>query len=204
MIAVINYGMGNLRSVCNALGVVGGEPFVARHPGDLDKAEKIILPGVGAFGDGMTNLRSDGWIDSLQYHVVDKGKMFLGICLGMQLLATVGLEHGENAGLNFVSGKTVKMSRSDDATVRIPHIGWNDVEPVRPSRLFGGLEGPQTCYFVHSYVLDPSDETVVTGICDHGSNFVASVEYNNLFGVQFHPEKSQKAGLRILKNFVDV
>jgi glutamine amidotransferase len=204
MIAIINYGMGNLRSVKNALEAVGGEAFVAENPQELERGDKIILPGVGAFGDGMTNLRSAGWVEKLNEEVGGKGKVFFGICLGMQLLASIGTEHGDTEGLSFVKGKSIRMETNGDQSLRIPHIGWNDVEITPESRLFAGMKNPQAFYFVHSYVLDADDKQLVTSVCNHGMNFAASVERENIFGVQFHPEKSHKAGLAVLRNFVNL
>lgn len=204
MIAVINNGMGNLRSVVNAFEAVGASAFIAEQPQDLERADKIVLPGVGAFGDGMRNLREAGWIDALKSEVKEKGKLFLGVCVGMQLLAAIGTEHGEHEGLNFVAGKSVVIDTNGDAKLRVPHIGWNDVEFKPDSRLFAGMKSPQAFYFVHSFVLAPDDENLISGVCNHGADFAASVEDGNVFAVQFHPEKSHKAGLALLKNFADL
>lgn len=204
MIAIINYRMGNLRSVKNALEMNNAEAFIANRPEDLGNADKIILPGVGAFADGMVNLQSAGWTDALNMEVKEKGKLFLGICLGMQLLATFGTEHGKNEGLNFVAGKSDLIKSNGNEFLRIPHIGWNDVEFKPDSRLFAGMKSPQAFYFVHSFVLEPENRNLITGICNYGDDFVAGIETENIFAVQFHPEKSHKSGLTLLKNFAEL
>jgi glutamine amidotransferase len=202
MLAVIDYGMGNLRSVVNALGVLGVPASIARHPEDLSRAEKIILPGVGAFGDGMKNLRAIGWIEAMEEEVRDKGKPFLGICLGLQLLATRGTEHGIHEGLNWMPG-TVERLPANGPALRVPHIGWNDVNFLKKDGLYAGLDASQAFYFVHSYVFRPVDPDVVSGVCSYGVEFAASVEKDNIHATQFHPEKSHKAGLTVLRNFVE-
>jgi glutamine amidotransferase len=204
MIAVINYGMGNLRSVINAFEAIGVRAFVANHPQELEEAEKIVLPGVGAFGDGMQNLREAGWVEALNYEVRRNGKLFLGICLGMQLLAAIGTEHGEHEGLNFVAGKSILIDTDGNENLRIPHIGWNDVAFAPDSRLYAGMKTPQAFYFVHSFVLAPENNSLISGVCNHGADFAASVEDGNVLAVQFHPEKSHKAGIALLKNFADL
>jgi len=202
-LSIINYGMGNLRSVENAFQALGCPAKIAHHPDDLRVAERIVLPGVGAFGDGMQNLRSGGWLEVLEEEVRSKGKPFLGLCLGMQLLATRGTEHGIYDGLNWVPG-TVKKIDCDDPNIRIPHIGWNEVRCTRFDGLYAGLGDSQVYYFVHSYVLWPDDSTAVSGLCSHGIDFAASVEVGNIWATQYHPEKSQKAGLKVLQNFLDM
>lgn len=202
MLAIINYGMGNLRSVTNAFAVLGYSSFIAQSPTDLQQAEMIVLPGVGAFGDGMNNLRIGGWVEGLNEEVRKKRKPFLGICLGMQLLATTGLEHGKHEGLGWVSGMSQRIT-PNDVSLRVPHIGWNDVSFIKKSKLFADLKEQQVFYFVHSYTLVPDDLTIVSGVCSYGANFPASIETENIFATQFHPEKSHRAGLAVLKNFVE-
>lgn len=193
--------MGNLRSVSNAFATLGCKAIISNRPEDLRRAERVVLPGVGAFGDGMHNLRAAGWIEALEEQVRLKGKLFLGLCLGMQLLATTGTEYGKHAGLNWVPG-IVERIRCDDPTIRIPHIGWNDVRFVKKDGLYVGLGETQNFYFVHSYVLRTEDPAVISGICNYGIDFVASVEIGNISATQFHPEKSQKAGIAVLNNFL--
>ena len=200
-LAIIDYGVGNLRSVANALAAVGCEATVTSQPEDLRAADRIILPGVGAFGDCMANLRKAGWIEVLEEEVRHKGKPFLGLCVGMQMLATTGKEQGTYEGLNWVPG-VVERITSRDPTVRVPHIGWNDVRFTARDGLYKGSGDTQTFYFVHSYVFHPNDPSVASGFCSYGEEFVASLEVGNIYATQFHPEKSQKAGLGVLKNFL--
>jgi glutamine amidotransferase len=199
-IAIIDYGMGNLRSVANAVAVLGHEPRVTRDPDELRAAAGVVLPGVGAFGDGMTNLRSGGWIEALERVRADE-RPFMGLCLGMQLLAETGTEHGRHTGLGWVKGEARRIE-PDDPALRVPHIGWNDVRVIRKDGLYAGIDGSPTFYFVHSYVLCPDDPGVVTGVCSYGSEFAASLELGNVWATQYHPEKSQKAGLAVLANFL--
>ncbi len=187
----------------NAVESLGRTVRVAEEPAALKGADAVILPGVGAFGDGMEGLRKRDFVDALGEIVLAKRKPFLGICLGMQLLATEGLENGHHAGLDWVSG-TVRRLVPDDPRLRVPHIGWNDVRIQRKSLLLEGIEEAPVFYFVHSFFLDPaaSSAEAVTSTCWHGLDLAATVEQGNIFGVQFHPEKSQRAGLQLLKNFL--
>lgn len=201
-IAIIDYGMGNLTSVANAFNTIGYKATIVQDTNDLSQASHIVLPGVGAFGDGMKNLRSSGWIDVLEREIKEKKKPFLGICLGMQLLASMGTEHGLHEGLNWISG-TVKKIESNDPQIRVPHVGWNDVIFLKKDGLYRDLGDSQAFYFVHSYVLDVKDESsVVSGLTVHGIEFTASIEKDNIYATQFHPEKSQKIGLKVLENFI--
>ena len=197
--AVINYGLGNLRSVVNAIEALGHEAFIAERPEMLRDADRIVLPGVGAFGDGMTKLVEGGWTEALEREVREIGKPFIGLCLGMQLLATSGTEHGVRPGLGWVNGT---VDRLPENGVRIPHVGWNDVRLVRTDGLYADLRETGVFYFVHSYVLQPEDSSIVTGVCDYGAEFCASIETGNVFATQYHPEKSQKAGLSVLGRFL--
>ena len=201
MVAIINYGMGNLRSVMNALLALDCPVMIAHAPADLAEADKIVLPGVGAFGDGMQHLQSGGWLEALETEVRQKRKPFLGICLGMQLLGSKGYELGEHEGLDWIPGSVDRLT-VEDPDLRIPHIGWNDVCFTRTEGLYAGLGERQTFYFVHSYVLCPQDPRVISGLCTHGTPFAASLEWENIRATQFHPEKSQKAGIAVLRNFV--
>jgi len=202
-LVIVDYGMGNLQSVANAFRAVGCVPEISRNPQDLKMADGIVLPGVGAFGDGLKKLRVEGWIDVLGEEVRHKNKPFLGLCLGMQLLGTTSTEHSLHAGLNWISGR-VERIRSDDPAIRVPHIGWNDVSFTKKNGLYSGLGDSQAFYFMHSYVLYPEDPTVISGLCSHGIEFCASIEKENIWATQYHPEKSQKAGLRVLQNFLDM
>ncbi|MDD3905555.1 MAG: imidazole glycerol phosphate synthase subunit HisH [Candidatus Omnitrophica bacterium] len=200
-IAIIDYGMGNLRSVVNAFNVLGHSPVIVKDPGDIRKADRIVLPGVGAFGDAMRNLRDAGWVEVMEEEVLGKEKPFLGICLGMQLLATFGTEHGKCSGLNWIPGKVIRLGEGKPG-LRVPHIGWNDVRVIKKEGLYAGLPDPQSFYFLHSYVLVPDDKDIVSGICDYEGDFVASIKLKNISAIQFHPEKSHKAGLKVLMNFL--
>jgi len=179
---------------------LGHEISIADRPGMLDAAEGIILPGVGSFGDGMRRLVEDGWADRLEREVRRRGKPFLGICLGMQLLASWGMEHGAHEGLGWVAGTVDRLPTGDG--IRIPHIGWNDVRFTKREGLYATLKESAVFYFLHSYVFRPKDLAVVSGVCSYGTDFVASIESGNIFATQFHPEKSQKAGLAVLKRFL--
>lgn len=199
MVVIIDYGMGNLFSVKNALGAINAEVVISKNPEDLKKADHIILPGVGAFPDGMKNLKELGIIPALEDEVLKKKKPFLGICLGMQLLASEGEEHGLTSGLGWIKGRVRKFDVSEE--LRIPHVGWNDVSPAPNAKLFAGIDS-NIFYFVHSYFLVPENSGLVSASCEYGEKFTAAVESGNIFGVQFHPEKSQKSGLKLLKNFL--
>ncbi len=204
MIAVIDYGMGNLRSVMNAFAEIGQPAVLTRSAEDLRAARAIVLPGVGAFGDGMRNLERLGVIDALTEEVVGRGKPYLGICLGMQFLAEKSTEWGGYRGLGWISG-VVRRLQPAERRYKVPHIGWNDLHFPRASVLYADLEEPPVYYFVHSFHFVPAPEAAasVTATCQHGETVIASVERDNIFGVQFHPEKSQRVGLRLLRNFAE-
>ncbi len=200
-VGIMDYGMGNLRSVANAIEALGRSARILAEPDEIATCARIILPGVGAFGDGMKNLRERGWIPALEDAVLGQGKPFIGLCLGMQLLATTGTEHGDCSGLNWIPG-TVHRLEAPDASIRIPHIGWNEVEVVKRDGLYRDFAKSPVFYFVHSYALVPDAPEVVSAWCDHGVPFAASLESGNIFATQYHPEKSQKDGLHILQNFL--
>lgn len=200
MIAIVDYKMGNLRSVMKGFEHAGvGDVTVTADPDIISRADGIVLPGVGAFRDASANLRESGCEDVLRDRV-SKGIPFLGICLGLQLLADVGYEDGEWTGLGLVPGTCERLP----AGVKVPHIGWNTVEYPRMSPLFAGLPESTAFYFVHSYRFVPSDESTVIGSTEYGVRFAAAVQQRNVFAVQFHPEKSSTAGLRLLSNFGDI
>jgi glutamine amidotransferase len=202
MIAIVDYGMGNLRSVVNAFEAIGQPAIVTSRADDVRAADAIVVPGVGAFHDGMRNLERTGLIEVLTEEVRERGKPFLGICLGMQFLAEYGDEGAGGAGLGWIRG-TVRRLAPAERRFKVPHIGWNDVQLVREGVLYGGLGEAPVYYFVHGYHLEvaPEAAAAVTATCWHGETVVASVEQSNILGVQFHPEKSQRAGLRLLENF---
>ncbi len=202
-VALIDYGMGNLRSVRNALEILGATAFIASTEADLQRADRAILPGVGAFGDAMKNLHERGWVGPLTTFAMEQKKPFLGICLGMQLLATTGTEFGEHKGLGWFDGVVRKLAVPVE--IRVPHMGWNDVTVVQSTGLLQGVAPRATCYFVHSFAFEATDASVVTGTTEYGgTTFVSVIERENVFGAQFHPEKSQKHGLAILKRFLEV
>ena len=191
--------MGNLASVYNAVATICERTLILEDPSQAQGCTHLILPGVGAFSDAMRGLTASGWVEALTTHAVTAQKPFLGICLGMQLLAENSTEYGLNNGLGWIAGTVTKL---DNAGVRLPHIGWNDVETSTASGLFRGIGSGQDFYFVHSYALRPANETCVTGWCHHGERFAASLQTNNIFATQFHPEKSQRCGIMLLENFI--
>lgn len=199
-IGIINYGMGNLRSVANAFASFDVAAEIVTEPTQLKSCTHILLPGVGAFGDGMENLNRMNWVSAMEDEVLGAKKFFLGICLGMQLLATRGLEHGDHRGLNWIKGSVERLT-TNDPNCRIPHVGWNDAQIKNRAGLFKDVPDPAVFYFVHSYVLIPEDTAIVSAVTHHGSEFVSGIEQDNIWAAQFHPEKSQKAGIALLKNF---
>lgn len=200
-VTVVDYGMGNLASVANALRAVGAEPDLCADAADLGRAERIILPGVGAFGDAMHLLAQGGWIDALHDAAVRDERPVLGLCLGMQLMFERSAEHGDHVGLGWLPGRVERLAPSDPALL-VPHMGWNDVQ-VQGGILYADLEVDPVFYFVHSYVVVPSDPAIVTGTFEYGGTWTASVESGNLFATQYHPEKSHRAGLAALARFVE-
>ena len=201
LIKIVDNKMGNLRSVYNAFNAIEQPAVIVHDPAELRDADAVILPGVGAFGDAITNLKEMGWLDALEEEVRSKQKPFLGICVGMQLLAANGTEHGLFKGMGWIPGRVERL-QPPDPQHRIPHIGWNDVHFVKQDGLFSGLGDAADFYFVHSYALVPEDSDHVSATCTHGVEFTAAVERDNIYATQFHLEKSQNAGLTVLRNFV--
>ena len=201
LVAIVNYRMGNLDSVARAVEECGGSAFLANTSEDLQKAAYIILPGVGSFAIAMRNIRAYGFEAVLNEHVVQKGVPFLGICLGMQLMADKGWEGAETQGLGWVEGE-VKRLEPVGVADRIPHIGWNEVSLIRNSPLFKGIPSDKDFYFVHSYHLVCKNLNDVFARTPYCRGFVSGVNKNNIYGVQFHPEKSQKLGFQVIKNFL--
>lgn len=202
MIAVIDYKVGNLRSVEKALHFIGYDAQVSSDKDFILKADAVILPGVGAFADAMDNLEKHGMIDVIRT-VIDSGKPFLGICLGMQLLFECSEEGGENVrGLNILKGAIRQLPQN--MNLKVPHMGWNLLDIKGNSPLFDGLPKAPYVYFVHSYYLDTPDEDIVTARTSYGINFAVAVQKGNVFATQFHPEKSGEVGLSMLKNFAKV
>ncbi len=207
MIAIIDYDMGNLRSVEKAFEAVGHRAVVTRQRQAIADASHVVLPGVGAFGDCMRNLESYDLIDPVRQSIAS-GKPFLGICLGMQLLFAESEEFGSHKGLNVLSGKVLRFrsqkTEEDCQPLKIPHMGWNAISVKKPSRVLEGLGEGAYMYFVHSYYVVPEEKEVVCTATEYGGSFVSSIARDNIFGCQFHPEKSQAGGLQMLKNFGDL
>ena len=200
MIAIIDYGMGNLRSVEKALQFLGADCSILSRPQARDRYSGVILPGVGAFGDAMVNLRRNGWVEWIRESVED-GTPFLGICLGLQLLFSRSEEGDGAEGLGIVPGQVVKFPPSVGI---IPHMGWNQLKIVSGTTLFRGIAGDSYVYFVHSYYVIPDRPDVIAATTDYGIDFVSAVATKNIYGLQFHPEKSQVVGLQILENFISI
>ena len=198
MVAIIDYDAGNIKSVEKALLHLGEEVMITRDREKILNSDKVILPGVGAFGDAMEKLRSYG-LDKVIYEVVEKKIPFLGICLGLQLLFEKSDETPGVEGLGILKGKILRIP--DKPGFKIPHIGWNSLELTNNGRLFKGIEEQSYVYFVHSYYLEAEDEQIVKASTDYITHIHASVESGNVFACQFHPEKSGDVGLQILKNF---
>lgn len=201
MIAIINYEMGNLRSVQKGFEKVGHEATITDSPGEIAAADKVVLPGVGAFQDAIAALRDKQLVDPI-LAAVRSGKPFLGVCLGLQLLFDVSYEDGEHEGLGVVPGKVLRFDLPRE--YKVPHMGWNQAKQKQQSPLFDGVQDESFFYFVHSYYVAPKDESVVAATCDYGGPFCAAIATGNLFAAQFHPEKSQTDGLRVLKNFAEL
>ncbi len=199
MIAIIDYDMGNLRSVSKAVEHVGGKGLITRDPKLLAKADKVILPGVGAFRDCIGNLKEYGLVEPVKEFIAS-GRPFLGICVGMQLLADESEEGGRYEGLGIIPGKVRRFPA--ESGLKIPHMGWNQLKLQGNPTLLKGLD-EEFVYFVHSYYLEPAKpKSVVAATCDYGPTFAAALEKDNIFATQFHPEKSQSVGLKILERFV--
>ncbi len=201
MVAIIDYDAGNIKSVEKALQKLGADVVITKDAEEILRADKVILPGVGAFGDAMANLKKFG-LDKVIYEVVEKGTPFLGICLGLQLLFERSDETPGVEGLGILKGEILRIPDKDD--LKIPHMGWNSLHLQNQGRLFMGLSEQSYVYFVHSYYLKAEDEQIVKATTDYSVNIHASVEKDNVFACQFHPEKSSDVGLKILKNFVEL
>lgn len=197
MIAIVDYGLGNLKSVKSALDRLGVEAAVTGEPGAILGAEGVIFPGVGAFPRAMDNLRELGILEAVRGAALS-GRPFLGICLGLQLLFSESSEHGRHEGLGIIPGQVVRF---EAGALKVPQMGWNKVRQERPSPLFEGIADESFFYFAHSYYAVPNDAAAVIGSTDYGVRFAAAVRKGNVFATQFHPEKSGPLGLRMLENF---
>lgn len=198
MIGVIDTGLGNVASVMNAFIQLDQPAYLCKKSNDVGNCDRIVLPGVGSFSAGMGALINGNWIGSIYEHV-ENGRPILGICLGMQLLFEIGHEHGSTDGLGLLSGEVNMLLPTPPE--KVPHVGWNSLSFVKPHPLFKGIKSNIDFYFVHSYHCIPSDPSDAIAHCNFGGDFVAAVARNNVAGMQFHPEKSQPAGMRILENF---
>lgn len=205
-IVIIDYGMGNLRSVQKGFEKVGFPAEVTADPARLLEADRVVLPGVGAFRDCIRNLEEGGFVEPI-LRVIREGRPFLGICLGLQLLFTESEEFGLHRGLNVIPGRVLRFSegmREGGEELKIPHMGWNQIAIRRPSPLFGGIDDGSNVYFVHSYYVKPDDGSVVATFTGYGQEFCSSIWKDNVVATQFHPEKSQDKGLLMLKNFANM
>ncbi len=198
MIKIVDYGMGNLRSVQKAFEKLGHPAVICDSPADLSDADRLVLPGVGAFRDAIHELQRKEMVSPIRDHLA-AGKPFLGICLGLQLLFDVSFEDGEWPGLGVISGKVVRFQ--DQPDLKIPHMGWNQLQVQNAPSLLDNIPRDASFYFVHSYHVVPTDRSVVIAESEHGERFVAAIGRGNLWATQFHPEKSQKHGLQLLANF---
>jgi len=204
-VVIIDYGSGNLQSVFNALELVKNSSHliqISSNPADLISATCIILPGVGAFGDCISSLKAiDGMVEELQTQVLRNKKPFLGICVGMQLLADFGFEYGKHSGLGFVAGDVVEINNQNN-TLKVPHIGWNNISIKKPHPILNGIKDGEHFYFVHSFYFIPKNQNEIISTVNYGSDLTAIISKENIIATQFHPEKSSDAGLKLLKNFI--
>jgi len=204
-VTIVDYNSGNISSVINSFKEVAQNKVNIEVTSDLNKiksSDKIILPGQGSFKscvDALNNI--NGLVDTLNEFVINNKKPLLGICVGMQMFADIGYEETETKGLGWISGKVSKID-NQNGKFKLPHIGWNEIEIVKDSKIFENIDSKSHMYFVHSYEFIPNDKNVVSATTDYASNIVCSVEKENIFGTQFHPEKSDKMGLRIIENFI--
>jgi imidazole glycerol-phosphate synthase subunit HisH len=199
MIAILDYGMGNIKSIHNMFKKIGIESIITSDIHSIKNAKKFLLPGVGAFDHGIKSLKSAPFFDTFEKEVLDGNKQVLGICLGMQLLGK-GSEEGNLEGLGWIDAQSIKFNLSD-TTLAIPHMGWNRVKPLRDNALFEHLNERSRFYFVHSYHVTCNDANNILATTHYGTDFTCSINKGNIYGVQFHPEKSHKYGMQLLKNF---
>ncbi|MFK7778667.1 MAG: imidazole glycerol phosphate synthase subunit HisH [Gimesia sp.] len=201
MITIIDYGMGNLRSVQKAFEKIGVAATISSNPDEIAQATKLLLPGVGAFRDGIRCLKEKSLVEPILEHV-NSGKPFMGICLGLQLLFDISYEDGEYEGLGIIPGKVVRLEEQPE--LKIPHIGWNEIETTAAHPILAGIPSHEYFYFVHSYYVAPEKESDILAYTEHGCRFASIVARDNIFASQFHPEKSQSAGLKLLQNFASL
>lgn len=198
-IAIVNYRMGNIKSVENAFKKIGAEVKVTSNPEIIESADAVVLPGVGAFKDAIKNLKDLNLLEVVKE--CTSRKIFLGICLGMQLLFEYSMEDGKSKGLGVFRGIVDRIPPG----VKIPHMGWNQIKIIKKeSKIFSGIDDDENFYFVHSYHIIPEDKDIISSATDYGAKIVSSIEHENIYGFQFHPEKSSSSGLRLLKNFWNI
>lgn len=202
MIGIIDYGAGNISSIGNIIKKMGGDYFICKKPEYLNRADKIIIPGVGSFDYGMDCLVNGGWIHTLNELVINQNKDILGICLGMQLMCNKS-EEGIQKGLGWINANVKKFDFSDHRNeLKIPHMGWNNIEIIKENKILINKNDEKRFYFVHSYYVECIDSDNIIAITKHGRNFTAAFHKGNIYGVQFHPEKSHKFGMELIKNFI--
>jgi glutamine amidotransferase len=206
-VTIVDYQSGNISSVINSFKKVTKEKANIEITSDLNKiklSDKLILPGQGSFKNCVDSLNSiDGLHDALKEFAIINKKPMLGICVGLQMFATIGYEESETKGLGWIPGKVTKIN-NQNGKFKLPHIGWNEIEILKKSKIFEGIQNKSHMYFVHSYEFVPEDKSVISSITDYSSKIVCSIEKDNLFGTQFHPEKSDKTGLKIIENFLNL
>ena len=206
-ITIVDYKSGNISSVINSFNEVAKDKVKVEVTSDINKiksSDKVVLPGQGSFKscvDGLNNI--NGLVDTLNEFVINDKKPLLGICVGLQMFADIGYEETETKGLGWISGKVSKID-NQNGKYKLPHIGWNQINIIKESSIFKGIENNSHMYFVHSYEFVPEDKNVISATTDYSSNIVCSVEKENIFGTQFHPEKSDKIGLKIISNFINL
>lgn len=201
-VLIIDYHMCNLGSVKRAFEECGAEVIVSSHPEDLEIATHIVLPGVGAFANGMKNLVTLGWVDAIKQAVLNEKIPILGICLGMQLLADKSFEKGETEGLHLISGDIIRLEPKNGKE-RVPHIGWNELHFNQQSSIFTSINNDSDFYFVHSFYFNPKNKNDILAITPYCGDFISAVQNENIIGVQFHPEKSSRAGFQLIRNFLN-
>lgn len=202
-VVIIDYDMGNVRSVAKAIELLGEDVKISKDKVTIENATHLILPGVGAFKDGMKNLEKFGLVDVLNKVVLEEKKPILGICLGMQLMAQTSEEFGHYEGLGWLDANVIAFD-DQGGTLKVPHVGWNDISYKKESPIYKGVKEGTDFYFVHSFHMVCKDKDDVTATCEYGSEIVASIQKENVFATQFHPEKSQYTGLKLLENFLEV
>jgi glutamine amidotransferase len=203
-IAVVDYGMGNTQSVANAVNYLGHDCFLTNDPDSISRADALILPGVGSFNKASKFLKESGIFEAIRENVIGRGRKILGICLGFQLLTNSSTEDGLSDGLGFIDGDIKEFSEMSSDQIKIPHVGFNNVKLPSSNNLFMNLEPELDFYFIHSYRLLPQKVSGEKAICEYGDEFVAAYQNGNIYGTQFHPEKSQTNGLRLLNNFLNL